>query len=247
MLIRKLFVLLVLTITIDISGCIGSPDIDKSQGTINNANRLYEDYKWKLDLVTEIQNRTDALGTAATKDMYIEWMRRNNESIEAGERLATYITEHRDTLDQYWTSDILVMIAKNKVTFERDNQALEQTIISLEQSAKLYTWRIDYYGREGSRDIGTLIFENMGQNLYNVKFKFGFYKGSGDLYTEESTVIGDVASGKIIRKKVSLPSRYWGEETWSREIMFIYINGSLKEKWIYENDEWKEQQLNVIS
>jgi len=64
--------------------------------------------------VTEIQERTDAMGIAATKEMYIEWKLRNNVAIEEGERLANYITEHRDILGQYWTSDILVLIAKNK-------------------------------------------------------------------------------------------------------------------------------------
>ncbi len=262
---RKWFVFFAITIIIGISGCLGpyninevekrTPDInktqvepssviEKNQGIFDNAKRLYEDYEWKLALVTEIQNRTDALGTSATKDMYIEWKRRNNEAIDTGERLATYITEHKDILNQYWTSDILVLIAKNKVTFERDNQALEQTIDSLELGAKLYGWRIDYYGREGSKDLGTLIFENRGPNLSNIKLIFQFYTSSGASYASESLYVGDIASGKTVRKKVSLPGRYWGEETWSREKMFLYINGSLEELWVYENDEWKEQQTN---
>ncbi len=248
---RTLVVFLVLTITIGFSGCLEpskdnleSPDFNKSQGILTNTKRLYEDYSWKLDLVKEIQQRTDALGTKATKEMYIEWKLRNNEGIEAGERLATYITEHRDVLDQYWTSDILVLIATNKVTFERDNQALEQTINSLEKPTKEYTWQIDYYGREGSRDLGRVTFENRGKNLSNVKFRFAFYRASGAQYSEESLNIGDVASGKVVQKKVSLPSRYWGEETWSQEKVFAYVNGSLKEIWVYENDEWKEEQAN---
>lgn len=144
---EKLYVLLVLTAIFAFAGCVESAgiknqekqaDLNKSQGILDNAIRLYEDYKWKLDLVAEIQQRTDAQGTEATTGMYIEWKRRNNESTEAGERLATYIIEHRDVLSQYWTSDILVLIAKNKVTFERDNQGIEQKIYSLEQPQKRY-------------------------------------------------------------------------------------------------------------
>lgn len=251
---EKLYVFLILTAIFAFVGCVDSSsiknqeepaDLNKSQGILDNAIRLYEDYKWKLDLVAEIQQRTDAQGTEATTGMYIEWKRRNNESIEAGERLATYIIEHRDVLSQYWTSDILVLIAKNKVTFERDNQGIEQKIYSLEQPQKRYGWKIDYYGREGSRDLGALTFANMGKNLSNVKFRFAFYESSGATYSEESIPIGDIASGKTVRKKVSLPGRYTGVETWSQEKVFLYINGSVKEIMVYENDEWREEQVNT--
>jgi len=248
---EKLFVFLVLIVIF--AGCVEPPgikeqipeNINKSQGVSDNAIRLYDDYKWKLDLVAEIQQRTDAQGTEAPVENYIEWKRRNNESIDAGERLATYIIEHRDVLSQYWTSDILVLIAKNKVTFERDNQDIEQKIYSLEHPQKRYGWKIDYYGREGSRDLGILTFVNKGKNLSNVMFRFEFYKSSGTLYSEESIPIVEVASGETVRKKVSLPGRYIGEETWSREKMFLYINGSIKEIMAYENDEWKEEQINI--
>jgi hypothetical protein len=220
-------------------------DDNKSQGIYSNANRLFGDYKWKLDLVIEIQKRTDVLGTDAPKELYVEWKLRNNEAIDAGERLATYITENRQVLDYYWTSDVLVLIAKNKVTFERDNKALDQMIYSLENPKKLYKWQIEYYGREGSRDLGTLIFTNSGRTLLNVKFRFTFYKSSGDLYSVDSLPIGDIASGKIVRKKVSLPGRYTGEETWSRETISVYINGTVKESWVYENGEWMEQEVNL--
>lgn len=217
---------------------------DQMLGIFNNANRLLDDYEWKLDLVDEIQNRTDALGNSAGKEYYIEWVRRNNEAIDAGERLATYLTENREVLDSgttpKWASDALTWIAKNKVTFERDNQALEETIVSFEQPKILYTWRIDPYGREGSTDLETLIFENSGRNLSNIKFKFEFYTSSGKFYSDVSVDVGNVASGKIVRKKVSLPSRYWGTETWSKEKLFLYINGSLEEAQIFENGEWKE-------
>lgn len=102
---------------------------EKINGIFDNAKRLYEDYIWKLNLVSEIQGRTDAFGASASRDMYIEWFRRNTEAITAGEALATYITENRDVLDnkgtiKNWASDTLVLVAKNKVTLERDNQAL---------------------------------------------------------------------------------------------------------------------------
>ncbi len=77
-----------------------APTQNRDQGIVDNANRLNEDYKWKLDQVAEIQKRTDALGTAATKEMYIEWKLRNKEAIESGERLASYITENRNVLDE---------------------------------------------------------------------------------------------------------------------------------------------------
>ncbi len=219
-------------------GCLETSDIksqekqldNKTRGIFDNANRLYEDYRWKLDLVNEIQQRTDALGIEATKEMYIEWKRRNSEAIESGERLATYITEQRDVLDRYWTSDVLILIAKTKVTFERDNQAIEQKIYSLEKPAKRYKWRIEFYGREGSRDLEVLIFENLGKNLSSVKFRFEFYKASGELYSTESINIGDVAFGGIVRKKISMPGRYVGEETWSERKIFAYINGVWEEQ-----------------
>jgi hypothetical protein len=247
---KKLFVFLVLTVIF--AGCVEPSgikeqipeNINNSQGVQDNAIRLYDDYKWKLDLVTEIQQRTDALGTEAPVENYIEWEHRNNEGIEAGEMLETYIIEHRGVLSQYWTSDILVLIAKNKVTFERDNQGIEQKIYSLEHPQKPYGWRIDYYGREGSRDLGVLTFANKGKNLSNVKFRFDFYISSGTLYSEESIPLGEIASGETIRKKVSLPGRYIGEETWSREKVFLYINGSIKEIMDYENDEWREEKIN---
>lgn len=85
----------------------------------------------------------------------------------------------------------------------------------------------------------------MGKNLSNVKFRFAFYESSGATYSEESIPIGDVASGKTVRKKVSLPGRYTGVETWSQEKVFLYINGSVKEIMVYENDEWREEQVNT--
>ncbi len=250
----KLVVFLIAAAIIASTACVQPPDNkgkekpsddNKSQGIYSNANRLFGDYKWKLDLVIEIQKRTDVLGTDAPKELYVEWKLRNNEAIDAGERLATYITENRQVLDYYWTSDVLVLIAKNKVTFERDNKALDQMIYSLENPKKLYKWQIEYYGREGSRDLGTLIFTNSGRTLLNVKFRFTFYKSSGDLYSVDSLPIGDIASGKIVRKKVSLPGRYTGEETWSRETISVYINGTVKESWVYENGEWMEQEVNL--
>ncbi len=232
-----------------ISACIQPPETnatapENKSGVYNNANRLFEDYKWKLDLVQEIQERTDALGANAPKESYVEWKRRNSEAIDAGERLATYITENRDALSYYWTSDVLVLIAKNKVTFERDNQVLERKISSLELPRMQYKWQINYYDREGSRDLGVLTFINRDNDLPNVRFRFVFYKSGGELYSEESVPLGDIAAGATIRKKISLPGRYLADETWSRQKVFLYINGSVKEKLVYENDEWREEPLN---
>lgn len=244
---RKLFVFLVIASVITVAGCIQPSEEEKSdinitRGIYSNANRLYEDYKWKLELVIEIQQRTDASGAQAGRDTYVEWKRRNNEAIDAGERLASYITENRHVLDQFWTSDVLVLIAKNKVTFERDNQALERKINELVQNR--YKWEIDYYDREGSRDLGTLTFINSGTNLSDVRFRFVFYSSNEALYSEESVHIGDVASNEIVRKKVSLPGRYRGAETWSQEKIFVYVNDTLRELWLYKDDEWRKQQVD---
>lgn len=243
---RKLVLLLLLISISGLSGCVEpspspkntveSSEINKDQGIFDNANRLYDEYKWKLDLVTEIQNRTDAMGTAATKELYIEWKRRNNESIDEGERLANYITEHRDILGQYWISDILVLIAKNKVTFERDNQILEQTISSLEKSEIQYRWKIDYYGTEGTENLGIMEFENQGKNLSNIKFRFEYYDSDGKQYSMRSLQVGDVASGTMVRKKVSTPGQYYGSGTWSTRKVFIYINETWKEEKLEELD-----------
>ena len=251
----KLYVFLILIAIFVFAGCIdvssetpkSQADIDKNQGIYDNTARLYEEYKWKLSLVAEIQQRTDAQGAEATAGMYIEWKRRNNENIVAGERLTTYIIEHRDVLSQYWTSDILVLIAKNKVTFERDNQGIEQKIYSLQYPQKQYGWKIEYYGREGGMDLGILTFANRGKSLPDVKFKFVFYDSNGATYSDKSIQMGDVDSGKTIRKKVSLPGRYTSGSTWTQEKVFIYINGSLKEIMVYEDYEWKEEQVNTDS
>jgi hypothetical protein len=245
---KKLYVFLILAATFMFAGCIdvlseNQADIDKNQGIYDNTARLYDEYRWKLDLVAEIQQRTDAQGTEAPAEMYVEWKRRNTESIVAGERLATYIIEHRDVLNQFWTSDVLVLIAKNKVTFERDNQGIEQKIYSLQYPQKQFGWKIEYYGREGSMDLGVLTFTNRGKNLSDVEFRFAFYDSSSTTYSDKSIPMGDVASGKTVRKKVSLPGRYTGVQTWIKQKVFVYINGSVKEIMVYENDEWIEEEI----
>ena len=101
---------------------------NKNQGIADNANRLKDDYDLKLGQVEEIQKRTDVLGTEATNEMYIEWKLENKAAIDSGEKLASYITENRDALDEKWVSDTLVLIATNKVNHERDNDELEQLI-----------------------------------------------------------------------------------------------------------------------
>lgn len=106
------------------------PDQNEIQGIVENTNILNEEYILKLEQVAEIEKRTDALGTAATKEIYKEWKLKNYIAIESGERYASYITENINALDQKWVSDILVLISKNKVNLERDNQNLEQIINS---------------------------------------------------------------------------------------------------------------------
>lgn len=103
-------------------------DWDKTNGAVSNANRLRDEYNDKLNLVTEIQKRVDALGSSATKSMYVEWRYRNNAAIDAGERLATYLNENFNVFEAKITSDLLSTIAKNKERLERDNQNLEQII-----------------------------------------------------------------------------------------------------------------------
>lgn len=256
---RMSLIFFILLMVISVTGCTSSdineskvnlpivneskvdlPIVNESKGIYDNANRLYEEYNWKLDLVTEIQTRTDALGTDATREMYIEWKLRNSNAIEAGERLATYITEHKDILNQYWTSDILVLIAKNKVTAERDNQNLEQMIYSFENPNKKFLWQISFYSGEG-KDVGAITFQSTDKSLSNVKFTFLLLTSSGKFYASETVLFGDVAKGKTITKNVYLPTRYWGEENWNQMNVSIYVDGEVEEKWIWKDDEWKEQ------
>lgn len=96
---------------------------------IGNAKRLLGEYNDKLNLITEIQQRTDALGTAATREYYIEWYNRNVQAIDAGERLASYVRENINALNENnWASDLLTLIATNKERLDRDNQGLFQII-----------------------------------------------------------------------------------------------------------------------
>src|SRR3970040_889687 len=106
----------------------------------------------------------------------------------------------------------------------------------IDNANNAYTWRIDYYGREDGRDMGILRFENVGNSLSDVKFRFEFYGSNGYQYSVQSLDIGDVASGEIVQKNVSLPGRYLGEETWSEKRIFVYANGV-----------WEEQQSGELS
>lgn len=53
---------------------------------------------------------------------------------------------------------------------------------------------------------------------------------NSEQYSTESLNIGDVAFGGIVRKKISMPGRYVGEETWSERKIFTYINGVWEEQ-----------------
>lgn len=143
---------------------------------------------------------------------------------------------YKNLLGQYWTSDILVLIAKNKVTFERDNQNFEQVVSSLEKPEIQYQWKIDYYGTDGGEDLGIMEFENQGKNLSNIKFRFEFYRSGGEQYSTRSLQVGDVASGATVRKKISIPARYYGAPSWSTGKVFIYIN-----------ETWKEEKLEEFN
>jgi predicted DNA-binding protein YlxM (UPF0122 family) len=102
-----------------------------NQEVLDHANQLFDDYSRKNNLTDEIQIRIDALGSAATKEMYIEWIKRNNEAIDSGDALTAYINKNRDKLNQHWTIDVLKYVAVYKMVFETNNQALKKTISSI--------------------------------------------------------------------------------------------------------------------
>lgn len=100
--------------------------------------------------------------------------------------------------------------------------------------AEKYTWEINYYGFEGGNNLGILKFENEGTaDLCAVKFKFEFYRASGDFYNEIKVDVGNVTAGQSISKKVALPAKYYGYETWSKKKIFVTVNGGA----------WEEQNL----
>jgi hypothetical protein len=93
-----------------------------------NANRLNSAYSDAISLVSEIQQRCDAMGALVTKSCYLEWMNRNANTITAGERLASYTRENVNVLNSgnpaNWGSDLLARISLNKERMDRDNQIL---------------------------------------------------------------------------------------------------------------------------
>jgi hypothetical protein len=93
-----------------------------------NANRLNSAYNDAISLVSEIQQRCDAMGVLVTKSCYLEWMNRNSNAITAGERLASYTRENLNVLNSgnpaNWGSDLLARISLNKERIDRDNQVL---------------------------------------------------------------------------------------------------------------------------
>ncbi len=96
----------------------------KASDVSGNLKRLENDYEDKLNLVDEIQKRTDSLGSSAKKADYSEWRLRNSEAVDSGEHLASYIREHLNELNSGKCTDLLVLLATNKERLERDNQAL---------------------------------------------------------------------------------------------------------------------------
>ncbi len=97
-----------------------------------NANRLNSAYNDAISLVTEIQQRCDAMGALVTRSCYLEWMNRNSNAITAGERLASYTRENVNVLNSgtppNWGSDLLARISLNKERMERDNQILFHSV-----------------------------------------------------------------------------------------------------------------------
>ncbi len=97
-----------------------------------NANRLNSAYNDAISLVSEIQQRCDAMGALVTKSCYLEWMNRNANAISAGERLASYARENVNVLNSgtpaNWGSDLLARISLNKERIERDNQVLFHSV-----------------------------------------------------------------------------------------------------------------------
>jgi hypothetical protein len=97
-----------------------------------NANRLNSAYNDAISLVTEIQQRCDAMGALVTRSCYLEWMNRNSNAVTAGERLASYTRENVNVLNSgtpaNWGSDLLARISLNKERMERDNQILFHSV-----------------------------------------------------------------------------------------------------------------------
>jgi hypothetical protein len=97
-----------------------------------NANRLNSAYNDAISLVSEIQQRCDAMGALVTKSCYLEWMNRNSNAITVGERLASYTRENVNVLNSgnpaNWGSDLLARISLNKERMDRDNQVLFQSV-----------------------------------------------------------------------------------------------------------------------
>ncbi len=175
-------------------------------GVVDNTNRLLSDYQDKIALVGEIQQRTDALGTSATKEYFVEWKLRNNNAIDAGERLATYITEHFKEFDAKWASDSLSWIATNKERALSDNQNLEQTISSYSEigsrtninGVKTVILKIgetieykNYIVKLDAIDVTTVV----GYASVTVKDRTG--KEETKILTESTTIGQQFFSGKI--------------------------------------------------
>ncbi len=111
-----------------------------------NANRLKNEYQDKLNLVDEIQKRTDALGSSAGISYYVEWANRNGAAILAGDQLSSYIQEHVKDLNTEWTVNAVSWVSTNKERLSRDNQGLIQTISQM-QSTLQSTQAQQYYNQ----------------------------------------------------------------------------------------------------
>lgn len=111
-----------------------------------NADYLKNEYQDKLNLVDEIQKRTDALGSSAGISYYVEWANRNGAAILAGDQLSSYIQEHVNDLNTEWTVNAVSWVSTNKERLSRDNQTLVQTISQM-QSTLQSTQAQQYYNK----------------------------------------------------------------------------------------------------
>lgn len=98
-----------------------------------------------------------------------------------------------------------------------------------------YTWKIEYKGNgEGGDDIHVIEFINTGTtNIKSFIIKIEMFKASGDFYTSRKFDIGSIEPGQTVKKSVSIPSRYYGLETWSTSKFYTYN----------EIEGWKEQKM----
>jgi len=214
----------------------------KNTATIDYANGLIDEYNHKSNETVESASvlNTTISGTLSPKAAYVDMKNKNEELLKLGDGVELYIKDNFDALDARSYSDILAVIAKNKGQAETENRVIDALLEEYDNytptptpQGDKYIWEINYYGTENGNYLGIITFENKGDNLRAVKFKFEFYKASGAFYSDKKFDVGDVAGGQIVKKKVDIPTRSYSYEVWSKEKIFVTVNGG----------PWEEQQL----